>query len=129
MEKVSLDSIVDTMKSVLDRSSVRAGVVASNLANIDTPGYRAMDVSFDEALNDAGLAPMRTDAQHLAGGGLPHGGRTHEVPSTRIRNDGNTVDIDKQMTLLAKLQGRYTTASQLIRKRFGLLIYTITSNR
>jgi flagellar basal-body rod protein FlgB len=127
MSKIPQDNIVGEMNSVLNRASARAGVVASNLANIDTPGYRAMDVTFDDALARAGVQPHRTDAMHLSATGIKEGGRVHEVPSTRIRNDGNTVDIDKQMTLLAKLQGRYTTASQLIRKRFGMLIYTITS--
>ena len=121
------DSMVSVLQSVLDRSSVRAAMVASNLANVDTPGYRAMDVTFDEVAGPLRVAPSRTDPSHLGAEPTGGGGEVVEPEVTRIRPDGNTVDVDRQMALLGRMQGRYAAATEMVKKRFALMIYAATS--
>jgi len=98
---------------------------------VDTPGYRALTVAFDELLSPrGGLEPRRTRALHLAPAGDGRvQGTLLDAPITRMRNDGNTVDVDLEMTRLGMTQGRYRTAAELLRKRFALLVYTATDGR
>lgn len=121
--------MIAELQGALSRASIRASMVASNLANLDTPGYKAMDVSFSDALQQAGAELVRTDSNHLAPPETRLGGTAVPAPSSRMANDGNTVDVDKQMALLSKMQGKYAASAELVRKRFGLLSYAITNGR
>ncbi len=129
MEPVGLDDTVSQLRRVLDRVSRRTNVTAANLANVDTPGYKALEVQFGDTLADAGGVEMRrTDPRHLSSSGAPRGmGKVVEAVTGRIRNDGNTVDVDMEMTNLAKLQGRYSAAAKMLSKRFALLQYAVSS--
>lgn len=124
------DATVLALQTTLGRASRRAAQVASNLANLDTPGYRARDVVFEEPLGRPTFAEVRrTDPGHLAGAPAGPRARVIEAPVTRIRNDANTVDVDREMTRLAALQGRYTAAADMVRRRLALLAYTATDGR
>lgn len=124
--KISDDDVTAALARVLDRSSLRAGVVASNLANLDTPGYRARDVRFEDEFG-LSVRLARTSASHLKGTGDGSDGTSRfvDAPVTRMRADGNTVDLDAQMHLLSRERGRYGTAADLVRKRFALFQYAI----
>jgi flagellar basal-body rod protein FlgB len=126
-----IDPTVEALRIALGRAAQRAEAAASNLANVDTPGYRAQRVTFPEWLNrQTGLETARTDAGHISAGAdsLSHG-TIVDAPITRMRADGNSVDIDLEMTRLAAVQGRYRTSAEMVRKRFALLIYAATSGR
>jgi flagellar basal-body rod protein FlgB len=126
------DLTVDLLRGSLDRTSTRSSVTAANLANVDTPGYRSMQVAFDETLGavqgdlelegthpDHILPPVETKPLPLLS----------DAPADRMRMDGNTVDIDREMTELARLQGKYTAAAQLVRKRFAMIRMALTDGR
>ncbi len=125
------DSTVAMLRTALERAAKRSALVASNLANVDTPDYRALDVQFQEALEiSSSVGVERTNPRHLpAGPSLEDPGAVVEVAAGRVRNDGNTVDVDREMTMLAALQGRYQSAAEMVRKRFALLIYAATDGR
>jgi flagellar basal-body rod protein FlgB len=125
------DPLVADLRRVLDRVARRAAATAANVANVDTPGYRAVDVVFPE-LDEAEtpIETSRTSSRHLAvSPRLPGGGVVTEIPFDRMRNDGNTVDIDQEMTRMAQLQGRYSQATELARARLALLAYAATDGR
>ncbi len=124
------DATVTLLHRALERASRRVSAVASNLANVDTPGYRAVDARFEDALAGAGrLEPLRTHPNHLDPAAERASAAIVEREPRRMRNDGNTVDVDFEMTLLASLQGRYQAAAELVRKRFALLVYAVTDGR
>jgi flagellar basal-body rod protein FlgB len=129
MKVSSIDPAVRALQQTLHRSSRRTEAVASNLANVDTPGYRALDVEFpDPQLFRSEM--RRTDASHLPVLADPvFRGTFVEAPVSRVRSDGNTVDVDREMTLFAMLQGRYRASAQMLRKRFGLWMYAVTDGR
>ena len=129
MSSIHNDALISELRGALNRASIRASMVASNLANMDTPGYKAMDVTFSSALEQAGGDAVRTDPRHMLPPATKEGGNAVPAASSRITNDGNTVDVDKQMALLSKMMGRYTASSELVRKRFGLLRYAISNGR
>ncbi|MBZ5596249.1 MAG: flagellar basal body protein [Acidobacteriia bacterium] len=84
----------------MDLLSARQKLVASNIANADTPGYKTRDIDFQtEFLNAAaGFAPHVVEASGLA-----------------VRNDGNNVSIDREARLLAENDLRFNIASNLLR--------------
>ena len=83
----------------MDLLSARQKLVASNIANADTPGYRTQDIDFQsEFLN--------------ATGGAPHAAAVTDLP---IKNDGNNVSLDREARLLAENALRFQVASQLLK--------------
>ena len=101
----------------------RHEVLISNLANVETPGYRAHDLQdFKGALEQAFAAASagtdpRTEAQ------------TIEDPTMPARADGNTVDLDLQMAKLSANAGRYNALARILGKRFALLRQAIEGAR
>lgn len=101
----------------------RHEVLASNLANVETPGYRAQELDFGAALEDAfkGTGPERP------GGGPP----PNVVPdaSAPPRADGNTVDVDLQMAKLSQNGGRYVALAKILQLRITQLKFAIEGTR
>ncbi len=99
--------MLDPLSGKLDRYmtllSTRQGLVASNIANADTPGYQTKDIDFQSALQSA-----------LKGNG-PAAATAAEVPGLRVKNDGNNVDLDREARLLAENGLRFNIASNLQR--------------
>jgi flagellar basal-body rod protein FlgB len=102
----------------LDASALRQNVVANNIANVDTPYFKRSDVSFEELLQNEmnGVKTVigrRTDPRHIAIGGtdnLQPKIVTDELSA--MNNNQNNVDIDSEMSLLAKNQLRYNVMIQ-----------------
>ncbi len=114
---------VDLLRRAMDGLSARQQAIAENIANIDTPGYQRKDVPFEAALRaslgqDGGLSLERTSPMHLAGAAQAPGGVPPAVPEATPgaharRNDGNTVDIDTEMTAMVETTVRYSALGQL----------------
>ena len=117
--------------SLLERSmnlrSLQHRVLASNIANIDTPNYKAVELAVSEEMNRnqrpvPGIQLVRTQPGHLP----IHNHSTDNVklkmakpPDFSLRGDGNTVDLDRTMGKLAKNTLLYRTAAQLISRKFS----------
>ncbi len=133
MSDVPNDATIRQLGDVMWRASRTAQVIAGNIGNVDTPGCRALQVDFQGELRRLGAIELeQTDPRHLTLGGETDPTRhafVSEAPWERMRTDGNTVDIDREMTRLSRVQGRMRTAAQLIRKRFGLMRYAATDGR
>ena len=83
----------------MDVLSARQKVVASNVANADTPGYKTKDLNFQAEFQ----AVMSSGAQPVDVGGLP------------VKNDGNDVSLDREARLMAENALRFNFASTLMR--------------
>ena len=116
--------------------AARQNVLAQNIANADTPHYRARDVKsfqFDSALlrNQGGVAPLR-----LAGmqpGHITSAGRGATVVADNAKSygedpDGNTVDLEEQMVKQADVAKNYDLAT-LVYKRSAALLRTAVGGR
>lgn len=95
-----LDPIANRIERYMDLLSARQKLVASNIANADTPGYRTRDLDFQAEL------------ESLIG---DFGPRAVEVGGLPTRNDGNNVSLDRESRLLAENALRFSVASQLMR--------------
>ena len=105
----------------------RHKVLASNIANADTPNYKARDMDFAGELKKAvehgrssggGLSLARTSDGHLAGQGFapPSQGLLYRVPD-QPSLDGNTVDMDRERTQFADNSVRYQAALTILNSR------------
>ncbi len=112
------NSMIQSMDTGLALASKRQTLIASNLANLDTPGYRTRDFSFEEAMKAAmsrQTSPnslTMTHPMHLQGSAslaLPP--PTDTMRPNAERNDGNDVNLDRENMLLARTQTNYQTAS------------------
>jgi flagellar basal-body rod protein FlgB len=129
MKIATNDGTVGLLRQALDETALRTAISASNMANVDTPGYRSLEVSFPTLLAASSVELRSTDPAHFAPHRPPGGALVDEAPIGRMRPDGNTVDIDMEMTRLAFLQGRFTAATQLVRHRFAMLRYAVEGVR
>jgi flagellar basal-body rod protein FlgB len=130
IEQVPTDGIFNKTFSLLERSldlrSLNQRVLASNIANMDTPNYKAVELDVAEEMNrkkesNPGLALVKTHVNHLPIQKKP--GRqvklkAAKAPDFNLRGDGNTVDIDQTMGQLAKNTLLFNAASQLISSKF-----------
>lgn len=116
--------IVDRLSRELDTRVARNEMIASNIANIDTPGYKARDVQFRRALSGAveNLELKLTDPRHIPAD-VPitaEAGRPAVVESkAQGRPDGNNVDIDDEMLKLTQNNIEYNIAVQLVAKKLS----------
>jgi len=97
-----LDRLSQTLERYMDLLSARQKLVASNIANADTPGYRTQDIDFESELRSAlrGSSPQ-----------------PFEVAGLQVKNDGNNVSLDREARLLAENGMRFNLASNLLRSK------------
>ena len=113
-------------KIALDGLSLRQQAVSRNLANIDTPGYKAETVNFQDTLNrlvDKGsLLPLSTtDASHQDTASSESGFSFALRSGGTERADQNNVDVDVEMTDMSEAGIQYQALSQAVSKKLLLL--------
>lgn len=130
------DATLEAMDRYLSRLSRRQEVIASNISNIDTPGYAAKDISFhatmEELLNGSQKGLRATRPEHLATGQwnfAPVQTDEFEVSGLTSRPDGNNVDIDREMLKLAETSFGYSMIVQLLRSKFRIISSSINEGR
>lgn len=124
------DKTIGMLGTALDLRAARQRLISSNIANQDTPGYKASDIRFEDELRKregTGGAPVlvRTNSGHLplsgAGAGEP---RVIERGETE-GYDQNSVGIEGEMARLSENALMYSVASKLIRGKFSGLMTAI----
>jgi flagellar basal-body rod protein FlgB len=124
---------ISALHRALNTGALQHKVLTSNIANIDTPNYKAFEVVMEDALKKNGrsveaIKLVRTQSQHLAG---RHPLSTQvkikatDPPPFNLRADGNTVDLEKTMGKLAENTILYRAAAQIIKKKFQGLLNSI----
>ncbi len=91
------------LERALNRDTLSQSVIAQNIANVDTPGYKSKNVAFSDVLQNAFQA-KKTEQGHLSFSGGNNNTRVVTDRSTTMQNNGNNVDVDKEMSKLAKTQ-------------------------
>ena len=119
-----LTDSLDFQAQALSLRSERQRLIASNIANADTPGYVARDINFAQALREAtgSGAPaglMRTSQPgHIGGGGGGAGGRTTSTLNfaapSQTNLDRNTVDMDRERASFADNSVKYEATLRFI---------------
>ena len=131
------DKTTNALATSLSMRQLRHNVTTSNIANAETPGYHAQKMDFEGALQraldlDGGNALSTSNPEHFAVGGNSIGKMRpdiYEDPEGAVNNDGNTVDVEKEMSALSENAIMYKTALQLINKKMAALKYAATEGR
>lgn len=119
------------LKKAMDGLSLRQQVISNNIANVDTPGFKAARVSFEANLRRAlqsGTALSLTDPRHMEPPEYQPNPSV-QVVNTVGRTDGNNVDIDLEMTQLAETSIRYSALVEVLGKRLAALRTVINEGR
>ncbi len=122
---------VTPLQGALDYHLERHNVLSSNVAHVDTPGYRPVDL---ERLDDAAfgealaVALRRTNGAHLAGGGAgaPVTGRVFQDLAAGAGNDGNHVSLDREAAKLASNHLRYDVVSAIVQAELRQLRFAVS---
>jgi flagellar basal-body rod protein FlgB len=120
------------LEKAIDISQKRQGVIASNISNLDTPGYTAREIDFQAALKKAlesegtmsGTPMTRTHAAHL--GDELQGGVNVEIHDDPSGFDGiNWVGVDQEMKKLMENKLVYQTAVEAMKRKLTIIKDTI----
>ncbi|MEB2344405.1 MAG: flagellar basal body rod protein FlgB [Deltaproteobacteria bacterium] len=112
-----LGGTVSAVEDAMRFRVARQAVLAANVANADTPGYRSAEVTFADALA-RGAAPRRTQAGHL-GGDAASGWRI-TAQGGAPRPDGNDVDVDRELVALSRNAGAFREQAEVLSRLFAL---------
>ncbi|MDT8716660.1 flagellar basal body rod protein FlgB [Clostridium sp. 19966] len=95
--------VYNLIKKGLDASMTRSNVMANNIANVNTKGYKRYYVSFEDALNSAtdNLKMETSDPLHISDSDNEGQITIKQDTSTSMNLDGNNVDVDQEMSNLA----------------------------
>jgi flagellar basal-body rod protein FlgB len=111
-----------TMRRVehyLDLVTFRHGLISSNLANVDTPGYRTQDIDFEGALRHAEERFQ----------GAPATPQVREVKGLIERPDGNNVSLERETVALAQVQLQYRAGVELLRNEIHTVLTAINEGK
>jgi flagellar basal-body rod protein FlgB len=132
MDIVRNDLTSRLLEKSLDGLSLRSQTISNNVANVDTPNFKAGDVNFEQQLaaavgnQPAGdeLALTLTHGAHISSNGRPSlndiAPATVQVTNTTMRNDGNNVDVEREMARLAETQLSYQASTQMLNEKLRL---------
>ena len=96
-----LQRVTGQLERYMDLLSARQKLVASNIANADTPGFHTQDIDFQSEFRNAM-------------GGAP---QVQDVTGLTVKNDGNNVSLDREARLLSENALRFQVASQLMKSQ------------
>ena len=130
------DKTTQALEASLKYRQLRQELIASNIANAETPGYKAKKIDFEEALAraldvDGEQTLKTTDSRHFNVGGGGFNNLKPEIyeESNIVSPDGNTVDRDAEMAEMAENKIMYDASVQLLNKKLGLMKYVVGSDR
>jgi flagellar basal-body rod protein FlgB len=117
------DRMFPMLENMLTLTSKRQQALAANIANLDTPGYRAKDYSFEAEMDTIRMSG--TSDKHIAPPAPDARFRTFEV-GTAEKPNGNTVDLDREMTEMTKNGLEYLTLVQYLNHKLRTLRSSIS---
>ncbi|GAA4496765.1 flagellar basal body rod protein FlgB [Pseudaeromonas paramecii] len=132
---ISFDKAFGIHQYTIGVRSQRAEVLAGNIANADTPGYKAQDLDFSSALSQAqGLQSgttelMRTNNQHLAGASAMSGTLKYRVPLQADTGDGNTVDLQQERSAFLENGLEYQTSLEFLNSKINGLLKALKGDQ
>jgi flagellar basal-body rod protein FlgB len=109
-----IDGVTNQIEHYMDLLSTRQQLVISNLANIDTPGYKAKDIDFQSELAEL----VERDSTQS---GMPAAPHVIESPNLVVKSDGNNVSLDRETRLLSENALRFSVASSLMKAQLKVV--------
>jgi flagellar basal-body rod protein FlgB len=131
------DKTLRALATSLNLRQMRQDILSANIANSETPGYKAKRLEFEAALARAldvdGAQSMHTSSPehyNVGGGGVESiEPEVYDDPNGIVSEDGNNVDREAEMSAMAENKVMYDASIQLLNKKLGLKKYLISNER
>jgi flagellar basal-body rod protein FlgB len=124
---ISETTVIAALRRQMTVASARQVAASGNLANVDTPGYKAQEVTFDETLGRQLLPVNATYPGHHGAGEA--GIAIQEAKGLEERRDGNNVQIDRELLTMTSAAGDFAAAQTALAAKFRLVRYAIAESR
>jgi flagellar basal-body rod protein FlgB len=129
-------NVTDLLFKELNYRGERQKVIASNIANINTPKYKTKDLSFDNVLNQSmvnsgDLQLKVTNKKHIRSFDQQNDQdvyKIYEVKGLQEQNDGNNVNLDQQMSMMAKNSVMFSAIQSSIKKDMNWMSQVIAES-
>lgn len=131
MSEISDASIAAALRRHMSIAVARQVIAAGNLANLDTPGFRAQELAFDKALDSrvGGVLQLAsTSAGHLPAAPGPQAVAARDAGGSP-RRDGNTVQLDRELLTMTEAAGDFAKAQTALAAKFRLVRYALSEGR
>jgi flagellar basal-body rod protein FlgB len=114
---------INSLEQSINQSTAKQKVISNNIANVDTPNYKAQEVRFNKALGNEmqKLHATKTNNKHIDFGSKSSGYQIVTRNNTNYQHNGNNVDIDQEMTEMAKNQIQYNALIDRLSSKFNSL--------
>ncbi len=130
------DKTIKVLASALNFRQMKQEIISSNIANADTPEYKAKRLNFEEALKRAINVDQQQnmridDTRHYDVGGGGFKNLQPEVindPNGMVSEDGNTVNRDEELARLAENRVLYNAAVELLNKKLAIMKYALSGD-
>jgi flagellar basal-body rod protein FlgB len=131
------DKTLKALATALNFREMRQELISSNVANANTPGFKAKKMDFEEALAraldvDGQMQMGVTDGRHhiVGNGGFNNlEPEIYDNPNGVVSENSNTVDVEAEMAQMAENKLMYDALVQLINKKMGIMKYAINSEK
>ena len=128
MNEISDSALVAALRRQMTVAVAKQVAHAGNLANVDTPDYKAVEVTFESALDDRLAPPAATHAAHFSNTATSTIA-VNEVRGVTPRRDGNTVQLDRELLAMTRAGGEFSQAQTALAAKFRLVRYAISEGR
>ena len=128
MNGISDSQLVSALRRQMTIAVAKQVASAGNLANVDTPEYKAVEVNFASALDERLTPPAATHSRHFStasSGAIS----TQEIQGVTPRRDGNTVQLDRELLTMNRAGGDFSAAQTALAAKFRLVRYAINEGR
>jgi flagellar basal-body rod protein FlgB len=130
MDGITDSAVMTALGRQMTRAVEKQAVAAGNLANLDTPGFRAREASFDTALDGAlGRLELATTNPGQIPGLPSESTPTREVAGLQSRRDGNNVQLDRELLAMTRASGDFAAAQAALSAKFRLIRFAINEGR
>ncbi|HET9269025.1 MAG TPA: flagellar basal body rod protein FlgB [Vicinamibacterales bacterium] len=127
MNTIDDAALVEALRQQMTKSVARQVAAAGNLANVDTPNYKAVEPTFADALKGQ-LAMKATKPNHI-NPAAPAPGQVREIQDAVARRDGNTVELDRELLTMQRASGDFAQAQTALAAKFKLVRYAISESK
>ena len=120
-------ALVEALRQQMTKSVARQVAASGNLANVDTPNFKAVEPTFADALKGQ-LQMTATRANHINPGDANKAGM-REIKDAVARRDGNTVELDRELLTMQRASGDFAAAQTALAAKFKLVRYAISESK
>ena len=127
MNTIDDAALVEALRQQMTKSVARQVAAAGNLANVDTPNYKAVEPTFADALKgQLQMTATRGNHINLSDASKP---QVREIKDAVARRDGNTVELDRELLTMTRAAGDFAQAQTALAAKFKLVRYAINESR